>query len=99
MSGLTPEARGGEPAARAAEAALDLVEDEDGTMSGGEAARGLEKVGAALVDAAFAEERLEQYGAGVFVDGGLELGEVVAIDKADAGEAGAEVFLISSAGR
>ena len=85
---------GGEPVAGAAEAALDLVEDEHSAVAGREAARGREKGRRALVDAAFPEQGLEEDGAGVLVDGGFELGDVVAVDKGDAREAGAEVGLV-----
>ena len=59
----------GEPASGAAQSALDLVEDQQGVVEVGEAACLCEKGGGALVHTALAEQRLDEDGAGVVVDG------------------------------
>ena len=58
-----------EELARAAQAALDLVEDQDGSMPIGEDARRLHELRREWHDAGFAEDRLEEDRGRILVDG------------------------------
>jgi hypothetical protein len=84
----------GEPLSGAAEAALDLVEDEEGVELVGKAARLGEELAGAEVDSALAQDGFDEDGAGGLGDGCAEGSEVIAIDELDAGEAGAEVYAV-----
>src|ERR1019366_4231153 len=71
------EALEGEHFAGAAEAALDLIEDERGLMLVGEGAAGAQEVFGAFKNSAFAKDGLEHDGASVGIDGGAQPFDVV----------------------
>jgi hypothetical protein len=62
----------GEDLAGAAEAALNLVEDERGLMLVGERPAGAKKIFGTLEDSAFAKDGFEHDGAGVGIDGSVQ---------------------------
>ena len=74
----------GEELARAADARLDLVEDEQRVIFVAELAHALEVAGRWRVDAALALDRLEQHGARLVAHHGRELREVVVMDVVEA---------------
>ena len=75
----------GEPVPGAAQTALDFVQDEQSASRISQFASGLQELRRENVDAALAEDRLKQDGAGVLVDRGAKFRNVIAIDKVDAG--------------
>ena len=77
MSGHHAEALEGEDFAGAAEAALDLIEDERGLVLVGERPAGAQEVFGTLEDAAFAKDGLQHDGASVRIDGGVQTLDVV----------------------
>src|SRR4029077_20134040 len=83
-----------EPAAGAAEAGLDLVEDEEGFVLVAELADGGEGVGWWGLDAAFALDGFEEHGADPVVEGGGEGVGVAVGDVAEAGGEGLEDLLL-----
>ena len=89
--GLNAGAGVGEPVARAAETALDLVEDEEGAVLVCDATGFDEECVVDDVNSTFTEDWLDKNGGGFVGDGGAKLVEVVAVDKGNVREAGAEV--------